>query len=328
MATGQLTIQTVSYLGELFQTNKRPNALLKLLGGFQGGVQETRAKEFPIGVYYGLRAPSQPANLEGATAPTPQYRTFTQSTNVVQIFHEAVNISYLALSDQTVAGIVPIPMAGAQGNVQNPRSEAFQVMTTLETIAQDLNYSMLNGTFANPANAAASALQTRGILNAIVTNVIDHSADSTTGFTAANYKTYVEGAMQTLIQTTGFNPDDTWTVFAGVAEFNNLQAAYESKVTPPYDRAVAGLKLRQLYTRFGILNLVLEPDMPLQYFAIFNLGMAGIVGLPVPNKGILFEEPLLKSGSADQTQIYGQLGIDHGPEYMHCKVKVPAGIAL
>ena len=328
MPVGQVTIQTVSYLGELFQTSKRPNTLLKLLGGMQGGIQETRAKEFPIGVYYGLRTPSQPANLEGAVAPAAQYRAFTQSTNVVQIFHEAISLSYLAQSDQTVAGIIPLPMGKAQGEVQNPRSEAFQVMSALETIAQDMNYSMLNGTFANPANAAATALQMRGLLSAIVTNSIDHSADVAANVTPASYKTYVESAMQLLIQSTGFNPDNTWTVLAGVSEFNNIQAAYESKTTPPYDREIAGLKLRQLYTRFGILNLALEPDMPAQFFCIANLGMAGIVGLPVPNKGVLFEEPLFKQGSADQTQIYGQMGIDHGPEYMHCKVKVPAGVGL
>ena len=58
------------------------------------------------------------------------------------------------------------------------------------------------------------------------------------------------------------------------------------------------------------------------------MGVAGIVGLPVPGKGILFEEPLFKQGSADQTQIYGQMGVDHGPEYCHGLAKVPAGVTL
>lgn len=327
MSTGQVTINNaVPYLGELFQSSKRPNTLLRLLGGIQGGLIETSAKEFPIGVFWDLRAPSQPANLEGAAAPSAQYRSLTQTTNVVQIFHEKVSLSYLAQSDKAVSGVVPIPQAQQQGMVQNPRSEAFQVMAALATIAQDCNYSFLRGTYANPADPASTALKTRGILSAITTNLIDHHTSTISDATA--YKAEVEGAMQTLIQTTGYNPDDTWTIMADATQFNNIQAAYESKTTPPYDREIAGLKLRQIYTRFGILNLVLEPDMPANEFAILNLGVAGIVGLPVPGKGILFEEPLYKQGSSDETQIYGQMGIAHGPEYMHALCLLPSGISL
>ena len=327
MATGTATIaNVVPYLGELFQTQKRPNALLKLLGGIQGGVRESSAREFPIGAFYALPAPSQPANLEGADAPAPSYRALTQSTNVVQIFQEAVQITYLAQSDRSVGGVVPIPQGEANRPVQNPRSTEFQVMTTLEKIAQDANYSFLNGAFSDPTDPAATALKTRGILTAITTNLIDHHTD--TGTTTTTYKAYVEELIRTIIQQNGFAVDDTWTIMAGVGEFNNIQAAYESKTTPPYDRTIGGLKLRQIYTRFGILNLVMEPDMPAAQFAILNLGVAGIVGLPVPGKGILFEEPLFKQGSADQTQIYGQMGVDHGPEYCHGLTKVPAGVSL
>jgi hypothetical protein len=321
MATGPIGSNVVSYLGELFQTSKRPNTLLKLLGGFQGGITEASSKEFPIGVFFNLRTPSQPANLEGANAPTPQYRSFTQATNVIQIFQEAVSLSYLAQSDKTVSGIVPIPQARANGEVLNPRSEAFQVLTAIETIAQDLNYSMLNGVFANPANPQASALQMRGILTAIVTNINDQSGAGAPS--ATTYRSFIEATLADVIQTSGFQVDDTWTLFAGVNEYANAQAAFAGVTTPPYDREVAGLKLRQLYTKFGILNLVLDPDMPAQTLGIFNLGVAGLVGLPVPAKGILFEEPLFKQGSADQTQIYGQLSIDHGPEFLHGLLKVP-----
>jgi hypothetical protein len=327
MSTGQVTINNaVNYLGELFHSGKRPNTLLKLLGGIQGGIIETSAKEFPIGVFFDLRSPSQPAILEGAAAPAAQYRALTQTTNVVQIFHEKVSLSYLSQSDKAVSGVVPIPQANAQGMVQNPRSEAFQVMASLGTIAQDLNYSLLRGTYVNPADPASTALKTRGIITAISTNLIDHSGGSVT--TAAAYKAEIEAAMAALIATTGYNPDDTWTIMADTVQFGNIQAAYASATTPPYDREVAGLKLRQIYTRYGILNLALEPDMAADEFAILNLGVAGIVGLPVPGKGILFEEPLYKQGSSDETQLYGQLGIAHGPEFMHARVKLNTGIAL
>jgi hypothetical protein len=323
MASGQVTINAaVPYLGELFQTSKRPNTHLKMLGGIQGGLIEASAREFPTGVFFDLRTPAQPAILEGAAAPTAQHRAFTQSTNVIQIFHEAVDLSYLAQSDRSVSGIVPIPQAAAHGRMQNPRDASFQVMAALETIAQDANYSFLRGTYANPANPSSTALKTRGLHTAIATNQVDKSGEATP--TAATYKSWVELLVKTVIQTNGYNPDDTWTLLCGVNEFNNVQAAYESTYQVPQDRTVGGLKLRQIFTRFGIINLALEPDMPDVYVDLINYGVCGIVGLPVPNKGILFEEELLRTGSSDKTQIYGQMGMAHGPEYCHGWLKLPA----
>ncbi len=321
--TAQVTVAAaVPYLGELFQQSKRPNTLLRLLGGIQGGVIETSAKEFPIGVFFDLRAPSQPANLEGAAAPAAKYRSLTQTTNVVQIFQEKVSLSYLAQSDKAISGVVPIPQAQQQGTVQNPRSETFQVMAALATIAQDANYSFINGAYANPADPAATALKTRGIITAITTNVVDHSGAGAPS--ADTYRSYIEELVRTVIQTNGYNVDDTWTLLCGVNEHNNVQAAYTAMASyrQPLDRVVAGVQLRQIATRMGTLNLALDPDMPNNQVALLNLGVAGVVGLPVPGKGVLFEEPLYKQGSSDETQIYGQLGLAHGPEYCHGLLKV------
>ena len=41
------------------------------------------------------------------------------------------------------------------------------------------------------------------------------------------------------------------------------------------------------------------------------------VFLPVPNKGVLFYEELSRTGASESGQIYGQIGIDYGPEEMH-----------
>lgn len=329
MAAGQVTTAAaVPYLGQLFHQGRRPNMLLRMLGGLRGGVLETSAKEFPTGVFYTLDAPSQPARLEGGAAPASQYRSLSQATNVVQIFHEKVSLSYLAQSDQAVSGVVPIPQAAAQGEVQNPRSSAFQVARTLEKMQQDANYSMLRGTYVNPADPSGTALKTRGILTAITTNIVDHSGDAAPD--ATTYRGYVEALLRTVIQTNGYNPDDTWTLFADTIQFGNVQAAYTamSSYRQPEDRMIAGVMVRTIFTKFGKVNLVLEPDMPAAQVAVFNLGVAGIVGLPVPGKGIIFEEALYKQGSSDESQIYGQLGIAHGPEYCHGLLKVNAATDL
>jgi hypothetical protein len=327
--SGQLTVNTaVPYLGELFQSGKRPNALLKMIGGIRGGVIETASREFPVGITYALDAPAQPGVLEGAAAPTAEHFATTQATNVVQIFHQKVETSYLAQGDKSVSGVVPIPQGAANSGPVNPRSPEFQVQLALDSIAQDVNYSFLRGSYVNPANPASTALKTRGLLTAVTTNAIDNSGESAPD--AATYRGWIQTLVKTVVTANGYNPDDTWTLFCDATEYNNVQAAFEalSSNRNPESRDVAGMKIRILYTRFGIVNLVLEPDMPSDKVLLANLGVVSPVGLPVPGKGILFEEALSKTGSSDATQIYGQMGIDHGPEFCHGVLTVPSATAL
>ena len=39
-----------------------------------------------------------------------------------------------------------------------------------------------------------------------------------------------------------------------------------------------------------------------------------------PGKGVLFYEELSKTGASEKGQIYGQLGLDYGPEEFHGKI--------
>lgn len=321
------TSQTVSVLGELFQQGKRPNNFLRMMGGLQGAVRTTSAIEFPTNVLYQLRAPSQAVALEGANAPQAQTVTVSQATNVVQLIHETVSATYLGQSDNTMTGAVAIPMGPAQGEVINPRKPEFQIAARMETIQRDTNYSFLQGVFAHPANPTASALKTRGVLTAITTNINDQSGTGVSGTTPqAQYRGFVNATLKQVIISNGYNPDDTWTIFGDATEYANIQAAYAAQgtiyLTPEID--YAGIKIRRIITPYGNLNIVLEPDMPAQELMICDMGVIAPVGLFVPQKGILFMEELAKTGSSDNVQIYGQLGVDHGPEYCHGLLKLPA----
>jgi hypothetical protein len=44
------------------------------------------------------------------------------------------------------------------------------------------------------------------------------------------------------------------------------------------------------------------------------------VSLPHPEKGNLFFEELARTGSSVKGQLYGQIGIDHGPEWAHARI--------
>ena len=38
---------------------------------------------------------------------------------------------------------------------------------------------------------------------------------------------------------------------------------------------------------------------------------------PVPGKGNFFLEELAKTGAGEKYQLFGQIGLDHGPEWYH-----------
>ena len=40
----------------------------------------------------------------------------------------------------------------------------------------------------------------------------------------------------------------------------------------------------------------------------------------VPGKGNFFTEPLAKTGAGEKKQIFGQMGLDHGPEWYSAKI--------
>ena len=52
---------------------------------------------------------------------------------------------------------------------------------------------------------------------------------------------------------------------------------------------------------------------------LLNLDVISHVYQPVPGKGNFFLEPLAKTGAGEKYQLFGQLGLDHGPEWYHGK---------
>lgn len=309
------TTNTPAYLGTLRQFKKRPNTLLKAIGGLSpdntvstgNGWRKEGNFEYPTNLDYDLPAPAQPAVLEGAAAPAPTGSATSQGTNVVQIFHEAVSISYLKMS-------TPGRFQGVQtaGLTPEQAARAFQIQRKLEKIAQDVNYSFLRGTFAKPADPSASALKTRGLLTAITTNVL---ANGGTG--RALSKALLANLYKAMIDNAGAQPESLLCL-TNTAQMAAISALYETQFNQGQAKDVAGVMVRTIYTAFGVLNLALELDMPQDKLAFVNPEVIQGVYLNVEGKPEgLFYEPLAKAGASEQGQVYGQLGIDHGPEWAH-----------
>ena len=60
--------------------------------------------------------------------------------------------------------------------------------------------------------------------------------------------------------------------------------------------------------------------MPADSVLIADVAHLAPVFQAVPGKGVLFEEELAKTGAADKIQLYGQIGLAHGPAFLHASI--------
>jgi len=85
----------------------------------------------------------------------------------------------------------------------------------------------------------------------------------------------------------------------------------------PQDRNVGGIAIKQIETDFGNIGIMLDRFMPTTTIAFVDMAVVSPVFQPVPGKGNLFYETLAKTGAAEEGQIFGQIGLDHGPAFCH-----------
>ena len=313
-----------NFVGELFLVSPSDTPFLTAIGGLTGG-ESIQAKLFEWETY-DLRVPGATGDggtytavagrqaVEGANAPDAQARVRAYAHNVVEIHQEAVEVSY---TKQAAIGQLS-PSVLAQGTNPVTDEMGFQVKASLLQIARDLEYNFLNGVIAEPATNATPR-KTNGLINAITTNVVDLSAGD---LTVAAFL----DAMQLAWENGGLQEGETRTAI--------LNATLKRAVTTLFikdqnfrqmDRNVGGVNLTTIETDFGDLNLLLDRYMPVDKVVLASLEDISPVFLLIPGKGFLFAEPLAKNGSADRTQIYGEVGLKYGNEKKHAKIVGASG---
>lgn len=170
------TFNLPNYVGELFSLTPDTTPLLSAIGGLTGGRAATSTKfEWQAD---DLRDARQRTRLEGADAPEFDGRQRTAVGNVVEIHQETVSVSYTKESTPgmtTTAGVSPDTQP-----VQNELD--YQVAKKLKEIARDVEFSFIAGHYV--AGDEGTPRQTRGILEAIKSNVIDLSAATINGATS------------------------------------------------------------------------------------------------------------------------------------------------
>ena len=385
---GQGTTFTLpNYHGELFTVTPTETPFLSAIGGL-AGAKTTKATQFEWQTVDRRASSANNVALEGANAPAGAERARANVSNVVEIHHSAIEVSYSKLA--------------AQGNFSGaniaPQSDDLildelvtQTMAELESMAVDVEQSFLTGIYAKPADNTAPR-KTRGILSTISTSRVSGSASigsatvvaatgvftsathgmavgapvyvgvvtTTTGITAGvryYVKTVPAGTTFTLSATLGgaalvlvgdgsvadVFPAST-IVKAGIdaalaSAFNNgaklpqaqtvfmVGSTQKVKLTNAYavpalnqvtrDRNIGGVDVDTLVTDFGTFGVMLNRWMPSDQIAVLDLSVCAPVFLDIPGKGLLFTEELARVGAARKFQLYGEIGLEYGPETYH-----------
>lgn len=301
------TFNLPNYTGALFRLGQTTTPFLNLIGGISGGnVRTVNSTEFALNQNWKTNAPKQPAISEKASATAPEATHYKreQEYNVVQIFQEAVDITYSKMGDaNTIAGI---NVLGGEQPVQNELD--FQIKAHLAQTALDANYTFLKGVYAKAATAE-EANQSRGILTAITTNVVDNTAEAE----------LTKDMMQKLFRIcadNGMNFDNA----AILVNSYNKQKVSNIYGLAPDDRNVGGLNINQIETDFGRVMIVYEPLMEGE-LGLFDMSKIRPVTRVIPNRGYgVFYEPLAKTGASERGHLYGELGLDYASEAFHGKI--------
>jgi hypothetical protein len=310
------TYNLPNFVGELFTISPEDTPLTSAIGGLTGG-KRANAKIFEW-QFYDLRSPSVRARLEGAAAPTAENRVRGHAFNVVQIIHEAVDVSYtklaslgqLGLPDAETPALEQVNALGVQP-VQD--EEAFQLSAALRQIARDVEHAFINSTFNLPVDNT-TARKTRGLIEAIATNVTDLGGGPVT-------EDAVLDTMQDAWQSGGLQEGETRTTIVNATMKRILTKIFVTdKNYAEATRNVGGVNLQTIETDFGLLNMMLNRYMPVDAIVFASLEDLAPVLLEIPEKGFLFVEPLGKTGSSNASQIYGEVGLEYGNERKHAKI--------
>lgn len=308
---GAETVQSFAcpnYSGLLYN---KANTKTPFLNMISGNVKFTNSVEFVTGQYYSSEEGEIPAISETASlaAPDASFVTRNQLTNVTQIFMESVAISYAKQSNMaTLSGI------NVANQTANPQNELdFQVARKMEKIKRSIEKTFIQGKF-NKATADTEVNKTRGMVEAITTNVVDAASKKLNLWLVDEVVEKISNAggeidnLVVLMNTKNLLQLHANAIELGMPVGSQYMTAY-------------GIQVRDLILPVGTtVKIGLGEFIPEGTALVINQSVIGPVEQPVPGKGNFFLEPLAKQGAGEKYQIFGQIGLDHGPEWFHGKI--------
>ena len=308
--TGNETVQSlnvVNYSGLLYN---RANIDTPFLNAISGKRYYVQSNEFVTGQYFTSEEGDIPSISETASlnAPTASYVERTQMKNCTMIVQETVAISYRKQSNTAMlAGL------NVANQIANPQDEkSFQIAQKFNKIKRSIEKTCILGEYHVSANDN-DASQTRGMNEAIVTNIVEADGAPLDIWLVNDLLMKIKanrGDISNLV---------LWVNPVNLNQINGNAVEYGMKLGDSYMSAF-GVQVRDLILPIGTIHIALGEFIPQGTVYAFNFDVIGLVEQPVPGKGNFFYEPLARTGAGEKGQIYGQFGLDHGPEWMHGKI--------
>ena len=309
--TGSETVQSFAvpnYSGLLYN---KANTKTPFLNMISGNVKYTNSVEFVTGQYYSSEEGAIPNISETAslTAPTATFVTRNQLSNVTQIFMDAVAISYAKQSN--MATLSGVNIAGQSANPQNELD--FQVARKMEKLKRSIEKTFIQGEY-NKATADTEVNKTRGMIQAITTNTVNASG--------AKLDLWIVNDAVKKINDAGGDISGLVVLLNA----NNLLQLHANAIEMgmPVGKeymSAYGIQVRDLILPVGTtVRVALGEFIPDGTALVVNPSVIGPVEQPTPAKGNFFLEELAKTGAGTKYQLFGQIGLDHGPEWYHAKI--------
>ncbi len=286
------------------------NTRTPLLNAIGGRTRYTNSVKFVLGQTYASAEGDIPDISESGslTAPNPSYITRKQAYNVTQIFQDTVGISYAKMSNMGTLGGVNV--AGQEANPQNELD--FQVASKMDKLARSIEKTFIQGTF-NEATTDTEVNKTRGLIQAIETNVIDAAG--------AGLDVWILNDMLIKMAEAGADISNltVWCNAVQINQVNGSAVEYGMEMGAPYANEF-GIQIRELLLPSGKVKLALGEFLTDGTSLVLNLSAIAPVEQPTPGKGNFFLEPLAKTGAGEKYQIFGQIGLDYSAEHLHGKI--------
>lgn len=298
--------------GALFTASAEDTPLLTMAGGLTGG-RSTSNQDFDVTQEYAHETLAVPAITETASLTAPTAITFVRTPyrNTTQIFHEQVSLSYVRLANQGRLQATEVSTSGyayySRDEINPIQSELdFQIATALKHVARDVEYTLIQGSYVQ-ATSAAVAAKTRGLMECA-----SNASNTVAAASADLSKTLINNLLRTMYANGA--PFTNPVIMVNAFQKQQLSDIYGYA---PTDRNVGGVNIKQIETDFGNFGVVLSRYMDTNDFLIVDMAYVAPVFQNVPDKGLLFYEPLSKTGAAESGQIFGMIGLDHGPYWVH-----------
>lgn len=329
--TGQVTtFDRPNYVGPLYMVSPTDTPLVTMLGGERGG-KATQNKMFTWQTD-DLKAPVATGLVEGAN-PSYTLRTRAEVSNVVQIVYRGTELTYSALGN---LGLLDDAAGGSNATAilgDNPVTSemARSLAHRLLEIKRSMEKSFLSGVFVDPATNAA-ARGSRGVIPAATTNLITLDAGAAAACDIAGSRvtsgvddatlgkplgmTYIDNLLKDMFD----NGSQLVQPVIFVNSFQKIRISEAYTLSGSLNirsSTIGGMSVNSITTEMGEIPIVLNRWMPTDQLLIADLAYMMPRWFEVPGKGFLFIEDKPSDGSSVKQAIYGEFGLEYGPELMH-----------